>query len=113
MKSLARDVAVGILASILAALGLYGLERSVHKINAKANADIRASYAQERIAAALEHLSEARSAEDFHVDASTNRVVIGRRGVTASEMQKIESTPGCAQSAWLGGDGQVHPEYCR
>ena len=58
MKNTIAALAVSLIASLAVAGVGFVFERMAHKLNAKANADIRASMAQQRIAAALEKLAK-------------------------------------------------------
>lgn len=62
MSERAKDVVFNATVAILTSLCLagvgYTVQRTAHKINAKANADIRAAAADERIATALERIAD-------------------------------------------------------
>lgn len=74
----------------------------------KVGADIRAAAAQERMASSLEAISVSSTYRLFDT-----YPVVKRRHLTKLEDAKIMSIPGCAESAYMGYDNNIHPDYCR
>lgn len=112
MKSPIRSALEVVVGLLITTGGTYMAAKIGTKLNGKANADIRASAAQERIATSLEAIAKALTFYEY--DSSHGRLAPHvRRKITKQEDEKIMRTPGCAEEAYVGYDDRIHPDYCR
>ncbi len=107
-----------VVAMAIAVAGAWLASKTGSKLNGKANADVRSSFAlqalvsierdrlaaENRVAAAFEAMT---------VKAAQPVVAVKRRQMTAAEGAYIAARPECFWDAFLGSDNQIHPDYCR
>ncbi len=102
--------ALEVLAALaLSTAGAWLAAKAGHKMNAKANGDIRAAAAQERMASALEAIAAASTYNRYDAHPKPEQ----RRRITANEDAFITAHQACWTDAYVGYDNEIHPDYCR
>ena len=124
-----NNVLLWLLATGFSGLAAYGLGQLIykagHKLNVKANADVRSSWALERNAIANERAADAieRIANHFAPIKKPPLFISGREfhsdpfdpsgALTSAELKKIKATPGCQETAYRDANNVLQPEICR
>jgi hypothetical protein len=100
-----------VLAMAIALAGAWLAAKAGHKLNAKANGDIRAAAAQERIASAMEAIAAAQTYRHYdQIQPAPEK----RRKLTAREDEHLSHhIADCDSVAFIGYDNNLHPDYCR